>query len=69
MKNNAKREWFCEWALERIEKQNDIFIFSDESWHEVGGPLHKKGKGNAFGKRKINIPTFHVGDLYTSFQS
>ena len=27
----------------------------------------KLGKGNAFGKRKINILTFHVGDLYTSF--
>ena len=58
-----------EWALERIEKQNDIFITKDESWHEVAGPLHKKGKGNAFGSRKISIPTFCAGDLYTSFQA
>lgn len=42
--NKAKRKQFCEWALERIEQHNDIFICSDESWHEVGGPLHKKGQ-------------------------
>ena len=46
-----------------------IFIFSDESWHEVGGPLHNKGKGNAFGKRKICIPAFRERDLFTSFQA
>lgn len=46
--NKAKRKRFCEWALERIEKHNDIFIYSDESWHEVGGPLHKK--------RQVSVP-------------
>ena len=42
--SKAKRKRFCEWALNRINNHNDIFICSDESWHEVGGPLHKKGR-------------------------
>lgn len=46
--NKVKRKKFCEWALNRIEQHNDIFICSDESWHEVGGPLHKK--------RRVSVP-------------
>ena len=30
--------------MERIEQHNNIFICSNESWHEVRGPLYKKGR-------------------------
>lgn len=33
--NQAKRKRFCEWALYRINHQNNIFICSDEIWHGV----------------------------------
>lgn len=42
--SKAKRKRFYKWALDRINNHNDIFICSNESWHEVWGPLHKKGR-------------------------
>ena len=43
-KNENHRKRLCKWASDRID-DGDIFIYSDEAWHEIGGwPSEKKSK-------------------------
>lgn len=39
--HEKKREEFCEWAIQKL-KEGAIFICSDESWHEIGGPVRHR---------------------------
>lgn len=41
MKKNERS--FCDWAIKKLD-EGAIFICSDESWHEVGGPARHKLK-------------------------
>ncbi len=40
--SKAKQKRFFKWALDCFNNHNNIFICSDESWHEVKGLLHEK---------------------------
>lgn len=35
------RKEFCDWAMVKLD-EGAIFICSDESWHEIGGPVRQK---------------------------
>lgn len=35
------RKEFCDWAMVKLD-EGAIFICSDKSWHEIGGPVRQK---------------------------
>lgn len=45
---------FSEWAKQKLE-EGDLFIYSDESWHEIGSAPSKKNDEFPFQKAVIHV--------------
>ncbi|MCJ1345879.1 hypothetical protein MMC31_004088 [Peltigera leucophlebia] len=39
--DEKKRKEFCDWAIKKLD-EGAIFVSSDESYHEIGGPFRQK---------------------------
>lgn len=54
---------FSEWAKQKLE-EGDIFIYSDESWHEIGSAPSKKKDEFPFRKVVTHVDMQLLSPVY-----